>query len=153
MANSNAAQFLKALSESAEIKAYLQHYTLPEGMDNEDGLVAVAAHFGYEISKEELVKAFDKKAEKLDSARQAAEKAISELSLDDLDNVAGGDGVYVGVANCLGTPTPAVYVEEELGEKHDNCRFSFRDKENCWLEDACDITFMGYLDYVCNNKY
>ena len=146
--------FLNALSENADVRAYMADYALPEGMDKEEGLIAVAAHFGYEITKEDLIKACEKHTGELDAARQAAEKEVEELSMDDLDKVAVGDGSYVGVANCLGTPTPAVYVEDiELGEKHENCKFSYRDRENCWLGDACDITFMGYIDYVCRNEY
>jgi hypothetical protein len=47
MAEKNAKEFLEALNEGAEILAYMEEYQLPEGKDKEDGLVDVAAHFGY----------------------------------------------------------------------------------------------------------
>ena len=61
----SAKDFLDAISGNAEIREYLETYQLPEGKDQEDCLMEVAAKFGYECTKEELKKAYAGKAEDL----------------------------------------------------------------------------------------
>ena len=56
---------MDAISGNAEIREYLETYQLPEGMDQEDCLMEVAAKFGYECTKEELKEAYAGKAEEL----------------------------------------------------------------------------------------
>ena len=70
---------MDAISGNAEIREYLETYQLPEGMDQEDCLMEVAAKFGYECTKEELK-----------AAMAAAEDAVREISPDELAQVAGG---------------------------------------------------------------
>ena len=140
MEKNKAELFLDALRENAEVRAYMADYAIPEGMDKENGLIAVAAHFGYEITKEELEAALEKQAGVLDAARQAAEAAVEELSVDDLDNVAGGGGV--GVAN-QGLKKPE--------KENDECKSTYQDAENCWYNDGCDNVNNMYTDYLCNH--
>lgn len=145
MEKTKAGLFLDALSENAEIQAYLQGYALPEGVDKDDALLDIAKHFGYEITKEELAGEAAQRRETLDTARQTAEKEVEELSADDLDKVAGGSGI--GVANCLGTPKTVEFNEGD----YPDCKYTYKDKENCWLNDACDCAIYMYEDYNCNS--
>ena len=131
MANNQVEQFLKALSENEEVRAYRADYALPEGVEKEDALVDIAAHFGYEITKDDLVKACEKQAGELAAVRQVAEKEVRELSVNDLDNVAGG-GII------------------DVKKEHDECRANYKNEENCWLVDGCDINIYMYTDYLCN---
>ena len=81
---------MDAISGNAEIREYLETYQLPEGMDQEDCLMEVAAKFGYECTKEELKEAYAGKVEELKAAMAAAEDAVREISPDELAQVAGG---------------------------------------------------------------
>ena len=133
MEKNKAEQFLTDLSKNAEIRKYMENYTIPEGTEKAEALADVAARFGYEITKEDLMKAIEKQASELDDSRQAAEKEVVELSTDDLDTVAGGALLSKG-----GEP------------EHIDCKETFKDKENCWYNDGCDYAFNMYDDYHCN---
>ena len=123
---SKAEKFLNALSENAEIQAFLKDYTLPEGTDKEEALVEIAQRFGYDITREELAQAFEARSQAIEAAGQVAEKAAEELSADQLDHVAGGlHGNY-------------------------ECETSYNDRENCWYDDACDFAFTMYSGYLCS---
>ena len=113
------------MNKDGEIRAYLQDYTLPEGMKKEDAMVEIARHFGYDITKEELIESSRARCKALEEAGQAAEKAVEELSVDQLDSVAGG-------------------------KDNENCKDTFKDQENCWWEDGCDVNYNTYSGYNCN---
>ena len=131
MEKNKAEQFLADLSKNAEIRKYMEDYTIQEGTEKEEALADVAAHFGYEITKEDLVKAIEKQAAERDEARQAAEREVVELSTDDLDTVAGG-GIL------------------EKNKHNDDCDFTYKDGENCWFTDACDNAIIIYVLYKCH---
>ena len=50
---------------------------------------------------------------------------------------------------------PDTELEKVAGgrEIHDECKYSFTDKENCWFFDGCDYVFLGYDNYLCKNNY
>lgn len=123
----NATEFLNAINENEEIRKYMESYVLPEGVAKEDALVEVAAHFGFELTKEELEEAARLRQEELKAAASDAEAAISELSLDQLDQVAGG------------------------GDRPD-CSSSYENKENCWFSDGCDHIVNHYSEYECHHS-
>ena len=89
-------------------------------------LADVAAHFGYEVTKEELAEAIRSKEEALKAAAAETEAGIRKIPLDDLDQVAGGK------------------------KYNDNCKDTFKHKENCWWEDGCDIAVNQYPTYICS---
>lgn len=125
MEKNQAKQFLDALSGNAEIREYMKAHALPEGAAKEDALVDVAAHFGYAITKEDLAKEVARRSEAADAARKTAEKEIKALSDNELDSVAGG-------------------------KDHSNCHDTFKNFENCWWEDGCDVAYNQYPTYICH---
>ena len=135
----NARKFLDAISENTELRKYLETYQIPDGMEKEDCLVAVAEKFGYSVTKEELAEAFRCKQEELKTAEAGAEAAVQEIPLGELDSVAGGGDI--GAAN---------QGLKKREKQDDDCQFSFIDEENCWLDDGCDNVFMSYVFYHCH---
>ena len=114
----NAEKFLQALTENEEIRKYLSENALEEGTSKEDGLVAVAEKFGYDITKEELIKAFNERAAQIKASKTEAEDA--ELKIEDLEAAAGGKG-------------------------HSSCKDTYKnEKENCWSTDRCDLIVECY---------
>ena len=112
----NAEKFLQALTENEEIRKYLSENALEEGTSKEDGLVAVAEKFGYDITKEELIKAFNERAAQIKASKTEAEDA--ELKIEDLEAAAGGQT---------------------------KCKDTYKnEKENCWSTDRCDLIVECY---------
>ena len=56
---------------------------------------------------------------------QAAKDEIENLSEQELAEVAGGKG-------------------------HSDCRDTFKDRENCWVNDGCDHIYEDYRGYLCH---
>lgn len=122
----SAGEFLNALREDEEIRKYMKGCVLPEGTAREDALADVAAHFGYEVTKEELAEAIRSKEEALKAAAAETEAGIRKIPLDDLDQVAGGK------------------------KEHEECEDTFKNFENCWWEDGCDVALNVYPRYICS---
>ena len=48
--------------------------------------------------------------------------------------------------------------DEMLGEvagggDHPNCFYTYKDRENCWQFDACDMVNMIYAGYICKHVH
>ena len=84
---------------------------------------------GYDVSSEEIA-SFIREAE--EERRKKTAGKIEELPDQELEEVAGG------------------YECDRLYKyKHPECKYTFHDKENCWAEDGCDVTFIWYDGYLC----
>lgn len=146
-----AVKFLEELSENAEVREFYGAYRQPEGADKEDGILAVAEHFDYHFTKEDLKAAMDTMAERSKAARQAAEAAVTSLSADDLDAVAGGNKTVNGKEVNVCDQTGACFYGELLGSPE--CADTYVDEENCWSNDGCDVVYNKYSGYSCHINY
>ena len=100
-----------------------------EGMDKTDGLVAVARHFGYDVSKDELDATLKAKSEEVRASMRVAEDAVLELADEELGKVSGGlsRDVCEDTYSAIGIFT-------------------------CWTEDACMETVITYWKFdKCTN--
>jgi hypothetical protein len=113
-------EFLKALRENPEIRAYAESHELPEGKSYEDGLAELAKHFGFDVAKEELGDALKAAREKIREGRIAAEDAIRELDTDEIAKVVGG------------------------AKGNARCEETFEYDENCWKCDKCNFITNEY---------
>lgn len=136
----NAVEFLNAINGNPEIRKYMEGYVLPEGASKEDALVAVAARFGFDLTKGELEEAVCSRQEELKAASSEAEAAICELQPDELDQVAGGDSAMDAL-------------EVRPKKRRSECEETFEIAENCWWNDACDNVKNIYPANVCKNFY
>ena len=137
----NARKFLDAISENTELRKYLETYQIPDGMEKEDCLVAVAEKFGFAVTKEELMEAFRCKQEELKTAVAGAEAAVQEIPLGELDSVAGGGDVGAANQNLKGK-----------GE-HPECKVTYKNWENCTALDGCDLVLIKYSNYLCKESW
>ena len=85
-----------------------------------------AQKLGFEVTPEEL-SSYIKEQEKV-RGEKTRESASEIMNLDDevLDQVAGGK------------------------KEKDECKDTYRDRENCWVTDACDIVLEWYDGYECH---
>ena len=83
----------------------------------------VLAEKGYNVSPEEIT-SFIREAE--EERRKKTAGKIEELSDQELEAVAGG-------------------------KDHPECKDTYKDYENCWVEDGCDNILIRYDAYLCKN--
>lgn len=100
--------------------------------DSEDEIIVIYANLakamGYALSEKDFREGIKIIIEKQKANTIKAEESVRVLAMDDLANVAGG-------------------------KQHDGCMDTYKDKENCWYEDGCDIAFYGYPDYICKRNW
>ena len=127
MAAENVKKILEALQSDPRAQELIKAVERPEDIDGELRIYAeVASELGYDITSEELKDYMEKAAALTTQKTETAASQIEELPDEVLDKVAGGK------------------------KDHDTCKDTYKDKENCWVNDGCDNIFNKYDDYVCH---
>ena len=83
---------------------------------------------GYSVSSEEIASFIREAEEERRNKTQENAGKIEELPDQELEAVAGG-------------------------KDHPKCHYTYKDYENCWREDACDIINIYYLGYLCKTVF
>jgi hypothetical protein len=91
-----------------------------------DCYIKVAEQLGYSITAEALKEEMDKTAAEIAKKNDSTIEGIKEVSVEDMDAVAGGRMLW-------------------------NCEYTYKDEENCWSQDACDVIITSYYGYKCNH--
>jgi len=86
---------------------------------------SAAAELGHSITAEDIEEYIRIAEAELKQKAQAAGDEIKSLSEDELKEVAGG-------------------------KSHSDCKDTYKDRENCWINDGCDIINNHYSDYKCH---
>ena len=84
---------------------------------------------GLDITKEELSKALEELIRERASKTETAVGEVREMSLDEMDHVAGGFEIYSKV-----------------------CNDSFKDTENCYFNDNCSLVINQYSWHVVHDE-
>ena len=127
MLTESAKKFMDALKNDPKAKELLKDIPKPE--TKEDATAAyidLAGKLGITLSEED-VKGFVEEEKDVAARSENAAKAIQTLPDDELDNVAGGWSGAEG-----------------------NCDNTYKQKENCWSNDACDIIVNHPAGYECS---
>ena len=122
--------FLNSLRINSKAKAMISQIPEPKNTDEWAAAYAkIAGELGFEVTEDDLKEFVAIKEKKLQEQANASAAEIEELSADELGEVAGGGD-------------------------HSDCKDTYKDKENCWVNDGCDIINNHYSDYQChyNNK-
>ncbi|MBR5338300.1 MAG: hypothetical protein IK152_09980 [Lachnospiraceae bacterium] len=85
----------------------------------------VAGKLGIDLPESELKGYVRKVEEKIKAHTEKEAGAIESIPDNELSAVAGG-------------------------KDHDNCKDTFKDRENCWFNDGCDIIINSYDGYKCH---
>ena len=120
-----------------------------EQRDSIEAIARVARDLGYAITHEELAKAF---AEEQKTRRTELKNV--EISIDDLDQVAGGGDAY----HCKSDydPNDWCWVNDRCTSinvyyrSREECQETYDPDENCWFNDNCNSAVN--LNYPTNPK-
>ena len=85
----------------------------------------VLAEKGCNVSSEEIASYIQEAEEERRKKTQENAGKIEEVSDQELEKVAGG-------------------------KDHPECKDTFKDRENCWVNDACDAVYNEYDKYYCH---
>ena len=83
-----------------------------------------AKELGFDLTADEIAEFIKEKEQEIKSGTDIVAKAIKKLPDENLESVAGGG--------------------------HEKCIDTFKDYENCWWTDGCDVVFNHYKDYLCH---
>lgn len=130
MKNELVIKFLECVQANDAIKEELQKNI--EGKSIDEAIkcfVELAPKLDFNITEEDLKEYFEKSAQNLKERTDATIAKVEAIDASELEAVAGG--YYKG--------------------EHPNCGDTFKDRENCWFNDGCDITLNKYSNYQCYN--
>ena len=118
--------FLDALRADPKAEELIRNIPEPENSEGRiQAYAKIAKELGYDVSENDLTEYIAAKEKLLQEKTAAAAEAMQELASEELSQVAGG-------------------------KDHSNCKDTFKDKENCWVNDACDIINHHYKGYQCH---
>ena len=128
MAAEKMKEIIQAITTDPKAQELLNSVAQPEDIDSEVCVYAdIAKQLGYDITEEDLKVYLERLADSLIVRTEEAAAGIQELPNETLEQVAGGK------------------------KEHDDCKDTYRDYENCWLNDGCDLVYNDYNNYVCHN--
>ncbi len=132
-------ELLKAVKTDPEAQAKLQGLTKPA---DEDGIIRyyaeAAKKLSFDVTEADL-RAFlaEATADRTGKTEDAAAK-VQALQDDELAQAAGG-GRSGGSVHC--------------DNNYSSCVDTYRQRENCWFNDGCDLDHNHYSDYLCEHNY
>ena len=85
-----------------------------------------ARTLGYDLKEEDFAAYLREQTEARKAKTEVQVKGIRELDDIEIDAVTGGS------------------------KDHEDCKDTYADMENCWLNDGCDQLINGYTDYLCH---
>ncbi len=99
----------------------------PESLEAACAIYADAARkLGLELDAADFEAYFRREEQACIARTEEAASTIRELPDDELAMVSSGK------------------------KDHENCRDTYRDRENCWLNDGCDVLHQKYDTYSCS---
>ena len=132
MSMEQARKFFETLQKDPKAVELWKEGEKPETEEELVQAYAKAAEgLGCETSAEELKAVYDEIVQAVAAKTEASEAGLEELAVEDLDSVAGG--AFWG-----------------FNEKdHDECKDTYKHRENCVIIDACDKALIIYKGYWC----
>lgn len=140
MSENKLKELLKKVESDLEARKKVEDLEKPA---DEKGVIAyyleVAKRLGADLTEEDIQGALAEMLKEQQSKTETAVKKVEAMAEDDLADVAGGCGGGWGKRK-----------REDLPDK---CLVTYAQKENCWLNDGCDIIVMQYASYSCSKHY
>lgn len=130
MGKDNVRELFEELISNEKTRELLKDREKPETIGEvADTYEKIAKELGIDLTAEEIRTIVQEEEETRKVKTDDVAKAIFELQDSELDGVTGGDGY------------------------DERCRYSFKDKENCWFQDACDGAWHNYDNYICKRIF
>lgn len=122
------AKILEELRAHPEARDLMNAKADAKGTEDEARLYGeIASRLGYEAGTQEFLDYISGTGEALRQRTDAAAESIRELPEEELAEAAGG-------------------------ADHKNCYDTYKDKENCWWTDGCDVIHENYKGYQCKRN-
>ena len=127
MSNKEIAKVLEELVANEQAIAMLKEYEKPDATEDDriKAYVEVAKKCGYSLTAEEFRSYAEETAKAVKASTDKAANTVKEVSDDELAAVAGGKASW------------------------EKCKDTYKDQENCWINDGCDFAFHIYDWYGC----
>lgn len=118
-------KFFETLRTNPKAAELLKGKDKPKSSDELVKVYAeIAKELGFDLSEDDLKKGIKALEEEQNVKTGQAKESAQELDESELEKVAGGRDA-------------------------DDCIYSFQDKENCWIQDGCDLLQVTYPHYIC----
>lgn len=122
--------FIKAVKTNEELSKVAREKTEGKSPDEVIKYYAeLAPTMDFDVTEEDLRECFINEPSKLQQRTDATIAKVQELDINELDEVAGG---YADSPECADT---------------------YRDHENCWYNDGCNVIFNRYRWYKCGGWF
>lgn len=119
-------KFFESLQTDPRAQELLKDCPRPESLDDTVKAYAdVAGKMGLALTEDDLRSALEEEMQNQKHSTEAAAEKIRELPDEAMEQVAGG-------------------------KQHYECHDTYKDHENCWFNDGCDIVFRSYEHYCCH---
>ena len=129
MDHEKARAVLDSLSTDPQAQELLAKISEPDSLEARIRVyVNIAEELGYDLTEQELSDYLSVRENEVRASTEAAAEEIRKLRYDELAGVAGGGS-------------------------HSECKDTYKDKENCWFNDACDIAIHHYKGYQCHRNW
>ena len=126
MEKENIRSVLEAVRQNSEVLQNPEQADSAGNAEEAAGIwAAAAAKLGYDVSAEEISSYILEAEASLKQKAQEAGEAITRLPDEEMKDVAGG-------------------------KDHSSCKDTYKDRENCWVHDGCDVVITHYSDYKCH---
>ena len=118
--------FQEALKDNPTAQEMVRNTPEPENMEGRCRLYAkIAEQLGFDLTEQDLAEYVEEMQRRRSERTEAEAEKIEQLPEDELDEVAGGGD-------------------------HPECKDTYKDKENCWSNDGCDLVYHKYDGYQCH---
>ena len=142
MSKENARRFLSEGFGDSRVVEFLQARDYPKTEEEELGAyVDIAAAIGLDLTADELRAAIEEAGRERLAKTEEDIASVRVLSDEELAQVAGGVVDY------------HEYCESNYWDEDRCCKDTYKDLENCWHNDACDIVYHDYWDYRCKRAH
>lgn len=143
MASEKIKAFLEEIKSDPKAAMLLSDAAAPKnGKEEAAAYVKAAKKLGYDLTEEEFFAYIQEAVGEQKKKTEAGAAEIEQIPDEELEKAAGGKICFsvVKYLYCYNVLT------------HEPCKYTFKDRENCWATDACDVMLIKYDYYICNNN-
>ena len=125
MSRENALTFVKECFKDPKVVELLRAHGKPEAEEEElETYVAIGKKVGLDFTAKEIAAVIEEEGWKQHAETEANVAKLEKLPDEELTQITGGKG-------------------------DPDCKDTYKNRENCWHNDGCDIVYHDYENYIC----